>query len=148
MKSYLNNEKTHVDQCPHNGHSVGWTVMSETIVLLGVDIAPVSKKWLLNETLYNTHLYVFQMLLLGLILCCGSAVVHALKPNLVVCSVARIASGTSYAIVYATLLVKLVFLVSLNGGVYLPATYQSLLLCFAILIQVSTRLVYMCSSLL
>ena len=47
------------------------------------------------------------MLLLGLILCCGSAVVHALKPNLVVCSVARIASGTSYAIVYATLLVKL-----------------------------------------
>ena len=77
------------------------------------------------------------MLLLGLILCCGSAVVHALKPNLVVCSVARIASGTSYAIVYATLLVKLVFLVSLNGGVYLPATYQSLLLCFAILIQVS-----------
>ena len=88
------------------------------------------------------------MLLLGLILCCGSAVVHALKPNLVVCSVARIASGTSYAIVYATLLVKLVFLVSLNGGVYLPATYQSLLLCFAILIQVSTRLVYICSSLL
>ena len=77
------------------------------------------------------------MLLLGLVLCCGSAVVHALKPNVVVCSVARIASGTSYAIVYATLLVKLVFLVSLNGGVYLPATYQSLLLCFAILIQVS-----------
>ena len=76
------------------------------------------------------------MLLLGLILCCGSAVVHALKPNVIVCSVARIASGTSYAIVYATLLVKLVFLVSLNGGVYLPATYQSLLLCFAILIQV------------
>ena len=27
------------------------------------------------------------------------------------------------------------FLVSLNSGVYLPATYQSLLLCFAILIQ-------------
>ena len=27
------------------------------------------------------------------------------------------------------------FPVSLNGGVYLPATYQSLLLCFAILIQ-------------
>ena len=95
-----------------------------------------------------SQFFLFQMLLLGLILCCGSAVVHALKPNLVVCSVARIASGTSYAIVYATLLVKLVFLVSLNGGVYLPATYQSLLLCFAILIQVSTRPVYMYSSLL
>ena len=88
----------------------------------------------------DESLFSFQMLLLGLILCCGSAVVHALKPNVVVCSVARIASGTSYAIVYATLLVKLVFLVSLNGGVYLPATYQSLLLCFAILIQVSINL--------
>lgn len=76
------------------------------------------------------------MLLLGLLLCCGSAVVHTFKPNVYVCSVARIAASSSYAIVYATLLVKLVFLVSLNGGVYLPATYQSLLLCFAILIQV------------
>jgi hypothetical protein len=37
--------------------------------------------------------------------------------------------------VYSTLLVKLVFLVSLNSGVYLPATYQALLLCFAVLIQ-------------
>ena len=44
-------------------------------------------------------------------------------------------SGLSYSVVYSTLLVKLVFLVSLNSGVYLPATYQSLLLCFAVLIQ-------------
>ena len=27
-------KKTHVDPCPHNGHSVGWTVMTETIVLV------------------------------------------------------------------------------------------------------------------
>ena len=77
------------------------------------------------------------MLLLGLILCCGAAMVHTFKANMVVCSLARVSSGMAYAVVYATLLVKLVFLVSLNGGVYLPATYQSLLLCFAILIQVS-----------
>jgi hypothetical protein len=44
-------------------------------------------------------------------------------------------TGLSYSIVYSTLLVKLVFLVSLNSGVYLPATYQALLLCFAVLIQ-------------
>ena len=25
--------KTLVDPCPNNGHSVGWTVMTETIVL-------------------------------------------------------------------------------------------------------------------
>ena len=75
------------------------------------------------------------MLLLGLLLCCGSAVVHTLKPTTIVCSLSRIAAGSSYAVLYSTFLVKLVFLVSLNGGVYLPATYQSLLLCFAILIQ-------------
>ena len=44
-------------------------------------------------------------------------------------------TGLAYSLVYSTLLVKLVFLISLNSGVYLPATYQSLLLCFAILIQ-------------
>ena len=36
MKVYLDDEKTHVDPCPHNGHSVGWTAMAETIVLGGV----------------------------------------------------------------------------------------------------------------
>ncbi len=88
----------------------------------------------------------FQMLLFGLLLCCASAVVHVLRPSKIVCSVARIASGASYSIVYATLLVKLVFLVSLNGGVYLPATYQSLLLCFAILIQVRNTKAIFCSN--
>ena len=33
MKVYLDDEKTHVDPCPHKGHSVGWTVMTETIVV-------------------------------------------------------------------------------------------------------------------
>ena len=33
MKVYLDDEKTHVYPCPHNGTSVGWTVMTETIVL-------------------------------------------------------------------------------------------------------------------
>ena len=49
----------------------------------------------------------------------------------------RVGTSLAYVLVYATLLVKLVFLVSLNSGVYLPATYQGLLLVFAILIQVS-----------
>jgi hypothetical protein len=33
MKVYLDDEKTHVDPCLHNGHSMGWTVMTDTIVL-------------------------------------------------------------------------------------------------------------------
>ena len=34
MKVYMDDEKTDVDLCPHNGHSVGWTVMKETIVIV------------------------------------------------------------------------------------------------------------------
>ena len=30
----LDDETTHVDPCPHNGHSVGWTVMKETIAIV------------------------------------------------------------------------------------------------------------------
>ena len=33
VKVHLDDEKTHVDQCPHIGHSVGWTVMTDTIVI-------------------------------------------------------------------------------------------------------------------
>ena len=81
------------------------------------------------------HLFLGQMLILGLFLCCTAAVVYTLKPTVPVCSVTRVATGVAYSVVYSTLLVKLVFLISLNSGVYLPATYQSLLLCFAVLIQ-------------
>ena len=92
------------------------------------------------------HLFLGQVLLLGLLLCATMAVMHALKPTVPVCSVLRIGTGLAYVTVYATLLVKLVFLVSLNSGVYLPATYQSLLLCFAILIQVVIGVQWLVSS--
>jgi hypothetical protein len=75
------------------------------------------------------------MLLAGLLACSGMAVVHTLLPTNVTCAVIRLGTGLAYSLVYSTLLVKLVFLISLNAGVYLPATYQSLLLSFAILIQ-------------
>ena len=86
------------------------------------------------------HLFLGQMLIIGLLLCCTAAVVYTLKPTVAVCSVTRVATGVAYSVVYATLLVKLVFLISLNSGVYLPATYQSLLLCFAVLIQLVSNL--------
>jgi hypothetical protein len=88
------------------------------------------------------HLFLGQMLIMGLLLCCCAAVVYTLKPTVPVCSVSRIATGLAYSVVYSTLLVKLVFLISLNSGVYLPATYQSLLLCFAVLIQLVSYIVF------
>jgi hypothetical protein len=63
------------------------------------------------------------------------AVVMTMKPTPTSCAVTRVGIGLAYTVVYSTLLVKLVFLISLNSGVYLPATYQCLLLCFAVLIQ-------------
>ena len=49
----------------------------------------------------------------------------------------RFGSGLSYSIVYSTLLVKLIFLICLNSGIYLTAVYQAVLLFFAILIQLA-----------
>ena len=52
-------------------------------------------------------------------------------------NILRFGSGLSYSIVYSTLLVKLIFLICLNSGIYLTAAYQAVLLFFAILIQLA-----------
>ena len=48
----------------------------------------------------------------------------------------RLSVSIAPALVFGTLLVKCVFLISLNSGVYLPAHYQALLLFFVVLVQV------------
>ena len=102
-------------------------------VLLIFEIFLISKAITANPS--RRHLFLGQMLMMGLMLCCAMTVVISLKPTPLTCAVSRIGIGLAYTIIYSTLLVKLVFLISLNSGVYLPATYQCLLLCFAILIQ-------------
>lgn len=83
------------------------------------------------------HLFLGQMLLLGLFTGAGLGSVIAMTPTPATCAIIRFSTGVSYAIVFAALLVKSVFLISLNSGVYLPAPYQGLLLLFAVLIQVA-----------
>ncbi|KAK4872486.1 hypothetical protein RN001_014515 [Aquatica leii] len=83
------------------------------------------------------HLFLGQMLLLGLFAGAGLGGVIALTPTQATCAIVRFGTGVSYALVFASLLVKCVFLISLNSGVYLPAPYQGLLLLFAVLIQVA-----------
>lgn len=60
---------------------------------------------------------------------------YAVQPSDFSCAVIRFGTGLSYALIYSSLVVKLVFLISLNTGVYLPATYQALLFLFCILVQ-------------
>ncbi|KAF6204363.1 hypothetical protein GE061_002704 [Apolygus lucorum] len=81
------------------------------------------------------HLFLGQMLLLGLFLCSAVSALLAAQPTVLTCAAVRLGAGLAYVLVFSTLLVKCVFLISLNGGVYLPAPYQALLLFFAVLIQ-------------
>ena len=52
MKVYLDDEKTHVDPCPHNGHSVVWTVMTETIVITITFVWPFPN-WEFSQKMTN-----------------------------------------------------------------------------------------------
>ncbi len=113
-------------------------------VLVVFEIYLVSKS--LASTPSRRHLFLGQTLMLGLVLCCATAAVISLKPTPALCAASRVGIGLSYTVVYSTLLVKLVFLISLNSGVYLPATYQGLLLCFAVLIQVVIGVQWLVSS--
>ncbi|XP_034951777.1 uncharacterized protein [Chelonus insularis] len=82
------------------------------------------------------HLFLGQALLLGLFLLAGLSAAASLTPNPLSCAAFRLV-GLPAALVFAALLVKCVFLLSLNSGVYLPAPYQALVLVFAVLVQVA-----------
>ncbi|CAL4085066.1 unnamed protein product, partial [Meganyctiphanes norvegica] len=78
------------------------------------------------------HLFLGQCLLMGLLLCSLSGIPITLEPSQLTCAITRLLVGVSCALIFATLLVKCVFLISLNAGVYLPAHYQGLLLFFIV----------------
>lgn len=92
------------------------------------------------------HLFLGQMLLLGLLLGSLLGFVYALEPTDFSCATIRFGTGLSYALIYSSLLVKLVFLLSLNTGVYLPATYQALLSFFCLLVQLTIGIQWLASS--
>ncbi|XP_043491528.1 uncharacterized protein LOC122517174 isoform X2 [Polistes fuscatus] len=82
------------------------------------------------------HLFLGQALLLGLFLLAGLSAAASLSQNPLSCAAFRLV-GLPAALVFAALLVKCVFLLSLNSGVYLPAPYQALVLIFAVMVQVA-----------
>ncbi|XP_014240620.1 metabotropic glutamate receptor 6 isoform X1 [Cimex lectularius] len=92
------------------------------------------------------HLFLGQMLLLGLFLCSAVSAILTAQPTVLTCAAVRLGAGLAYTLVFSTLLVKCVFLISLNGGVYLPAPYQALLLFFAVLIQLTIGVQWLINS--
>lgn len=105
------------------------------MLIVSFEVFVLCKAW--RTTPSRRHLFLGQMLLLGLFSCAALGAVYAAAPTQLTCAIVRFGTGTAYAMVFAALLVKCVFLISLNGGVYLPAPYQGLLLLFAVLIQVA-----------
>ena len=83
------------------------------------------------------HLFLSQALLLGLLLGSCLGFVYSLEQTALTCIAIRLGTGLSYVLIYSSLLVKQVFLISLNTGVYLPAMYQALLFSFCVLVQVA-----------
>jgi len=81
-----------------------------------------------------------QLLLAGLLACATIAFLYTLAPTHTSCALIRFGSGLSYSIVYSTLLVKLIFLICLNSGIYLTSAYQAILLFFSVLIQLAIGL--------
>ncbi|XP_030375624.1 uncharacterized protein LOC115624915 [Scaptodrosophila lebanonensis] len=107
-----------------------------TMLMMGAfEIFVLFKAWRTSPS--RRHLFLGQMLLLGLFACASLGAIITAQPSLLSCGTIRFGVGVAYALVFAALLVKCVFLISLNGGVYLPAPYQGLLLLFAVLIQVA-----------
>ncbi|KAK7072986.1 hypothetical protein SK128_000812, partial [Halocaridina rubra] len=100
----------------------------------------------IHGTPSRRHLFLGQCLLLGLLMCTLSGLPIALSPTPLSCAATRLLVGVSSALIFATLLVKCVFLISLNSGVYLPAHYQGLLLFFIVLVQVSVNIQWQWSS--
>ena len=88
-----------------------------------------------RNTPSHRNLFMGQMLMMGLLSCAVVSLLYTFKPTPAICALIRFGSGMSYTLVYSTLLVKMIFLISLNSEIYLPATYQTLLMFFAVLIQ-------------
>ncbi|GIY67544.1 hypothetical protein CDAR_190741 [Caerostris darwini] len=81
------------------------------------------------------HLFLGQILLLGLFISSLLGFAFVPTPNWFTCALIRAGVGIAYVLIFATLLVKCVFLLSLHVGVYLSAAYQGLLLFFAVTVQ-------------
>ncbi|VEN39349.1 unnamed protein product [Callosobruchus maculatus] len=114
------------------------------LLIAGFEVFVLCKAW--KTTPSRRHLFLGQMLLLGLFCSSALAATLAATPTQLTCAIVRFGTGVSYTIIFASLLVKCVFLISLNGGVYLPAPYQGLLLLFAILIQVAIGVQWLVTS--
>ncbi len=119
---------------------------ANVLVISAFEVYVLCRAWRAH-TPSRRHLFLGQMLLLGLLAGSLTGLAHAAPPSSEwACAMVRLGTGFSYALVYSALLVKLVFLVSLNTGVYLPAAYQALLFLFCMLVQAAIAMQWLGTS--
>lgn len=87
------------------------------------------------------HLFLGQILLLGLFLCSILGLLYVPQPHWLFCGITRAGLGIVYAIIFGSLLVKCVFLLKLHDGVYFNASFQGLFLFFVVAVEVSMWLI-------
>jgi len=116
-----------------------WVVPMLVISAISVSIITIYQVLIIVRSYRSSpsrrHLFLSQVLLLGLLLGSSLGFPYALDRSRATCIAVRVGTGVSYVLIYSSLLVKLVFLLSLNIGVYLPAMYQALLFFFCVLVQ-------------
>ncbi|CAG7732416.1 unnamed protein product [Allacma fusca] len=116
-----------------------WTIPLLSIASLNIFLISLFEIYVLCKARgpSRRHLFLGQMLLFGLFLCSSLALVFAICPSAVSCFLGRLGLGIAYTLIFSVLMVKCVFLLSLDGGIYLPASYQACLLLFSVLVQVA-----------
>lgn len=116
-----------------------WVIPLMALAAFNMTVIAFFEIFILVKIIYTRpsrrHLFLGQVLLFGLFLASLLGFAFITYPNTITCTVIRMGLGLSYSIILATLLVKCIFLISLNSGVYLPAAYLGLLLFFTIAVQ-------------
>ncbi|CAL1268783.1 unnamed protein product [Larinioides sclopetarius] len=83
------------------------------------------------------HLFLGQVLLLGLFLSSVLGLLYVPEPHWLFCGITRAGVGIAYSIVFGTLLVKCVFLLKIHNGVYFNASFQALMLFFIVAVEIA-----------
>ena len=106
------------------------------LVMSAVNIITILTYWVTMSCCKQRLSFLSQSLLLGVLLGSTLGFAFTVEQSDVVCVFVRIGTGLSYAIIYSSIMVKQVFIISLNTSVYLPNLYQFLLFSFSVLVQI------------
>ena len=107
------------------------------LVMAAVNLITILTYWVCRTCHPPRPPFLSQCLLLGLLLGSALGFAFAVEQSDFICVAIRMGTGISYVVIYASLMVKQVFLISLNTSVYLPVMYQILLFSFCVLVQIA-----------